>query len=47
MGEGAILPMAPVISNALARQHGVRVRELPLTPERVWRAMRDAKRKPK
>ncbi len=46
MGEGAILPMAPVISNSLARQHGVRVRELPLTPERVWRAMRDAKRKP-
>ncbi len=43
MGEGAILPMAPVVSNSLARQFGVRVRELPLTPERVWRALRDAK----
>jgi CO/xanthine dehydrogenase Mo-binding subunit len=47
MGEGAILPMAPVISNSLARQFGVRVRELPLTPERVWRALRDAKAKRK
>jgi CO/xanthine dehydrogenase Mo-binding subunit len=23
---------------------GVRIRELPLTPERIWRALRDAKR---
>ena len=44
MGEGAILPMAPVISNSLARQYGVRVRELPLTPERVWRAIREVQR---
>jgi CO/xanthine dehydrogenase Mo-binding subunit len=39
MGEGAILPMAPAIANALASGHGVRVRDLPLTPERVWRAL--------
>jgi CO/xanthine dehydrogenase Mo-binding subunit len=44
MGEGAILPMAPVISNSLARQYGVRVRELPMTPERVWRAIREVQR---
>jgi CO/xanthine dehydrogenase Mo-binding subunit len=45
MGEGAILPMAPVVANALARRYGARVRDLPLTPERVWRAIRDAKAK--
>jgi CO/xanthine dehydrogenase Mo-binding subunit len=45
MGEGAILPVAPVIANALARRYGARVRDLPLTPERVWRALRDAKDK--
>ncbi|MSQ54754.1 MAG: xanthine dehydrogenase family protein molybdopterin-binding subunit [Betaproteobacteria bacterium] len=44
MGEGGILPVAPAIANALARSHGVRIRELPLTPERVWRALRDAKK---
>jgi CO/xanthine dehydrogenase Mo-binding subunit len=44
MGEGGILPVAPAIANALARSHGVRLRELPLTPERVWRALRDAKK---
>jgi CO/xanthine dehydrogenase Mo-binding subunit len=40
MGEGAILPMAPAIANALATGYGIRVRELPLTPERVWHALR-------
>ncbi len=44
MGEGGILPVAPSIANALARSHGVRLKELPLTPERVWRALRDAKK---
>ncbi|MGE0874297.1 MAG: xanthine dehydrogenase family protein molybdopterin-binding subunit [Burkholderiales bacterium] len=44
MGEGGILPVAPCIANALARAHGVRLRELPLTPERVWRALREAKK---
>jgi CO/xanthine dehydrogenase Mo-binding subunit len=44
MGEGAILPMAPAIANALASGFGVRVRQLPLTPERVWRALQEKKR---
>lgn len=39
MGEGAILPVAPAIANALAARYGVRLRELPMTPERVWRAL--------
>ncbi|WJR80880.1 xanthine dehydrogenase family protein molybdopterin-binding subunit [Bradyrhizobium sp. NP1] len=43
MGEGAILPMAPAIANALAAGFGIRVRELPLTPERVWRALQAKK----
>ncbi len=42
MGEGGILPVAPVIANALARRYGARVRDLPLTPEKVWRALREA-----
>ena len=31
-------------TNALARLTGVRLRELPLTPERVWRGIRQARR---
>lgn len=42
-GEGAILPAAPAIANALFQGWGIRVKELPLTPERVWRALRDKK----
>jgi len=43
MGEGGIVGVAPAVANALARATGVRVRDLPLTPERVWRALRDAR----
>ncbi|MBW8637524.1 xanthine dehydrogenase family protein molybdopterin-binding subunit [Hoeflea sp. WL0058] len=39
MGEGGILGMAPAIANALARDHGVRLRDLPMTPERIWTAL--------
>ncbi len=39
MGEGAILPAAPAIANALAKGWGLRVTSLPLTPEKVWRAL--------
>ncbi|CAM3935212.1 xanthine dehydrogenase family protein molybdopterin-binding subunit [Bordetella muralis] len=40
-GEGAILPAAPAVANALFQGWGIRLKELPLTPERVWRALRD------
>jgi CO/xanthine dehydrogenase Mo-binding subunit len=43
MGESGIVSVAPAIGNAIARATGVRIRELPLTPERVWRALRQAK----
>lgn len=41
-GEGGIIPIAPAIANALAAATGVRFRDLPLTPERVWRSLRSA-----
>jgi CO/xanthine dehydrogenase Mo-binding subunit/aerobic-type carbon monoxide dehydrogenase small subunit (CoxS/CutS family) len=43
-GEGSLIPVSPAIANALARLTGVRLHELPLTPERVWRALRDRTR---
>src|SRR5579883_2220489 len=36
--------MAPAIANAVADALGVRVREAPLTPERVWRAMTESRK---
>ena len=44
MGESGIVSIAPAVGNAIARATGVRMRVLPLTPERVWRALQDAKR---
>lgn len=44
MAEGGILSVAPSVCNAIARATGVRIRDLPLTPERVWRALRDQKK---
>jgi CO/xanthine dehydrogenase Mo-binding subunit len=44
MGESGIVSVAPAVGNAVFRATGVRIRELPLTPERVWRALKDAKR---
>jgi CO/xanthine dehydrogenase Mo-binding subunit len=41
MGESGIVSVAPAVGNALAQATGARVRELPLTPERVWRALKD------
>jgi len=39
-GEGSLIPVSPAVANALARLTGARLRDLPLTPERVWRALR-------
>lgn len=40
VGEGAIMPTIPAILNAVSDAVGVRINELPLTPERVLRALR-------
>ena len=33
------MPTAAAVGNAIATLTGVRVRRLPMTPERVWRAI--------
>ena len=44
MGEGGLLSVAPSVCNAVERATGVRIKDLPLTPERVWRALKEAKK---
>jgi CO/xanthine dehydrogenase Mo-binding subunit len=44
MSEGALLCVAPAVAAAVRDATGVVIRDLPLTPERVWRALRDAER---
>jgi len=39
IGESAIVPGCPAIANAIAAATGVRLRRLPMTPVRVWRAL--------
>ncbi len=43
-GEGSLNPIPACVANAFCRATGVRIRQLPLTPERVWRALRDRKK---
>jgi CO/xanthine dehydrogenase Mo-binding subunit len=38
-GEGGLLPVAAAIGNAVYRATGLRLYDLPLTPERVWRGL--------
>ena len=44
IGEPALTPVAPAIANAVADAIGVRVFELPMTPERVVRAIQEMER---
>ena len=41
-GEGGLLPVAAAIGNALYQATGLRLYDLPLTPEKVWRGLRSA-----
>ena len=41
MSEGSLLGTAPAVAAAVREATGVVIRDLPLTPERVWRAMRE------
>jgi len=43
-GEGGLLPVASAIGNALFRATGLRLYDLPLTPERVWRGLQSLQR---
>ncbi len=39
VGEIGITCIAPAIANAVAHATGVKLTQLPMTPERVWRAL--------
>lgn len=39
VGEPPIIPAAPAIANAIAAAIGIRIRDLPITSEKVWRAI--------
>ena len=41
MSEGALLCVASAVGAAVREATGIAIRDLPLTPERVWRALRD------
>ena len=43
MSEGALLCVAAAVAGAVNEASGVTIRDLPLTPERVWRALRAAR----
>jgi 4-hydroxybenzoyl-CoA reductase alpha subunit len=43
VGEGAIMPTIPAILNAVYDATGVRIYELPLTPQRVYEALQKSK----
>ena len=42
-GEGSLNPIGACLANALYQAAGARVRRLPLTPERVWKALQERK----
>jgi CO/xanthine dehydrogenase Mo-binding subunit len=46
VGETGVFSPAPAIANALFDAVGVRILEMPLTPERVLRALREAEKRP-
>ncbi len=39
MAESPVIPTGPAIANAVADAIGVRIRDLPITPEKVWRGL--------
>jgi CO/xanthine dehydrogenase Mo-binding subunit len=41
IGEGPHIPVAAAVANAVADASGARVRDLPVTSEKVYRALKD------
>ena len=41
IGEPAAAPTAPAIANAIYRAVGVRIKELPITPEKILSALQE------
>jgi CO/xanthine dehydrogenase Mo-binding subunit len=41
IGEPAAAPTAPAIANAIYNAIGVRIKELPITPDKILSALRD------
>jgi len=41
MSEGALLPVSPAVAAAVTDATGVVIRDLPMSPERVWQALQD------
>jgi len=39
VGEPALIPTSPAILNAIGAAAGIRVKELPVTPESLWRLL--------
>ncbi|MDH3500325.1 MAG: molybdopterin-dependent oxidoreductase, partial [Acidimicrobiia bacterium] len=42
ISEGSLLATAPAVGSAVRDATGVTIRDLPLTPQRVWEAMQEA-----
>jgi CO/xanthine dehydrogenase Mo-binding subunit len=41
MSEGALLPVSPAVAAAVTDATGVVIRDLPMSPERVWQAVQE------
>ena len=41
IGEAGLVPVAPAIANAIYDAAGVRIKELPITPEKVLKALKE------
>ena len=38
-GEGGLMATAPAVASAVTEATGIVIRDLPLTPERLWRGL--------
>ncbi|MCX5909511.1 MAG: hypothetical protein NTY64_20660 [Deltaproteobacteria bacterium] len=41
IGEPTTIPTAPAIANAIAHAIGVRIKDLPITPDKILQALRE------